>query len=61
MNFVTRMNLSKNTKLQFHLKNFLFLLAEMFALIRRIEWAEKGNSILQIIFNILVSQEKEEV
>lgn len=33
----------------------------MFALIRRIEWAEKRNSILQIIFNILVSQEKEDV
>lgn len=61
MNFVTHMNLSKNTKLQFHLQNFLFLLAEMLAIIRKIEWAEKGNSILQVIFNILVSQEKEEV
>lgn len=60
MNFVMCMNLAKSTKLHFHLKNFLSLLAEMVALIRRTEWTEKGNFILQIIFNILVSREKEE-
>jgi len=54
------MNLSESITLQFHLKNFLFLLAEMFAL-RRTEWTEKGNPILQVTFNIPVSWEKEEV